>query len=75
MRDGVVITTSLFWGTPLASHGFFASTATITIFGEILPQATCSRYALAIGARTVWIVQIFKYLLFVITWPIAQKET
>ena len=52
--------------------GFFASTATITIFGEILPQATCSRYALAIGARTVWIVQIFKYLLLLITWPIAK---
>jgi len=52
--------------------GFFASTFTIVIFGEILPQATCARYALAIGARTVWIVQIFKYLLFVITWPIAK---
>ena len=63
-----ILSADIFDGT----IGFLASTFTIVIFGEIIPQATCSRYALAIGARTVWIVQIFKYLLLIITWPMAK---
>ena len=31
--------------------GFFLSTAFVVVFGEIIPQATCSRYALIIGAN------------------------
>ena len=37
-------------------------------------QRTCAstvRYALAIGGKSVWLVQIFKYLLFIVAKPIA----
>jgi len=51
--------------------GFFVSTAVITVFGEIIPQAFCSRYALEVGAKTVWLVWPLMWLMFVIAYPIA----
>lgn len=51
--------------------GFFASTVLIVVFGEITPQSICSRYGLAVGAYTVWVVRIFILLLYVIAKPIA----
>eukprot|EP01084_Bolivina_argentea_P088728 160204_1 len=51
--------------------GFIVSTAVIVIFGEIIPQAICSRHALAIGAKTTWIVWIFMILLAPMAWPIS----
>jgi len=51
--------------------GFLISTALIVVFGEIVPQALCSRYALAIGAKTVWIVWPLMALMAVIAWPIS----
>lgn len=56
------------------ASGFIAgivSTGLIVIFGEIIPQATFSRYALQFGASTSWLVRIFIVLFFPITWPIA----
>ena len=47
------------------------ATGLIVIFGEIIPQATFARYALAVGARTAWLVKIFIIILFPICWPIA----
>lgn len=47
------------------------STLLITILGEIVPQAVLSRHALAIGAKTVWIVKIFLFLLYPIAKPIS----
>lgn len=41
------------------------------IFGEILPQAVCSRYALAIGSRTVPIVRFIMILFYPISFPLA----
>lgn len=51
--------------------GFVVSTAVIVIFGEIVPQALCSRYGLCIGAHTVWLVKFFVVLVFLIAKPIA----
>eukprot|EP00435_Cladocopium_sp_Y103_P063573 s718_g25.t1 len=51
--------------------GFLVSTALIVVFGEILPQAACSRYALQVGARTVPIVRFLMILFFVITKPMS----
>ena len=31
----------------------------------------CSRYGLAIGARTIWITKIFMIAFFVVAWPIS----
>ncbi|MFT7612910.1 MAG: CBS domain containing-hemolysin-like protein [Parvicellaceae bacterium] len=35
----------------------------IVVFGEILPEAAFSRYALTSGARSVWLVRLFIYCL------------
>lgn len=44
------------------------STALIFIFGEVLPQATCARYAVKVGYNTAWLVRIFMFIM----WPIAK---
>jgi len=48
------------------------STALIVIFGEILPQATFSRFALHLGAKTTWLVKIFIIIFYPFTYPIAK---
>jgi metal transporter CNNM len=63
---------SIFLGTlaPGIIAGIVATTL-IVIFGEIVPQATFSRYGLAFGARVVWLVRFFIILLYPICKPIA----
>ncbi|KAG0553423.1 hypothetical protein KC19_12G010400 [Ceratodon purpureus] len=39
----------------------------VLAFGEVIPQAICSRYGLAVGANMVWLVNI----MMVICWPLA----
>lgn len=51
--------------------GFISSTFLIVIFGEILPQALCSRYALAIGSKTVPLVKVIMVLVWPIAFPLA----
>eukprot|EP00931_Biecheleriopsis_adriatica_P065901 TRINITY_DN40351_c0_g1_i1.p1 TRINITY_DN40351_c0_g1~~TRINITY_DN40351_c0_g1_i1.p1 ORF type:complete len:620 (+),score=120.04 TRINITY_DN40351_c0_g1_i1:37-1860(+) len=51
--------------------GFAVSTGLIVIFGEILPQACCAKYALQIGARAVYIVKFLLALFFVLTYPMS----
>lgn len=48
-----------------------AATGLIVIFGEIIPQAVFSRFALLLGARIAWLVKIIIFILLPITWPIA----
>lgn len=47
------------------------STVLIVIFGEIIPQAFFSRHALTLGAKTVWLVKIFIFLLYPIAYPLS----
>ncbi|KAL3799436.1 hypothetical protein HJC23_013891 [Cyclotella cryptica] len=51
--------------------GFFASTFSIVIFGEIIPQAVCSRFPLQVGEKAVPIVKVFIVLLAVVAYPLA----
>ncbi|KNC49987.1 metal transporter CNNM4 [Thecamonas trahens ATCC 50062] len=52
--------------------GFLLSTVLIVIFGEIMPQAGCSRHGLMVGAYTVWIVKVFMFLMAPLAWPISK---
>ena len=47
------------------------STLSIVLFGEIIPQALCSRHGLAVGARTVWLTKFFMLLTFPLSYPIS----
>jgi len=52
------------------SAGLIA-TGLIVILGEIAPQAVFSRFALSLGAKTAWLVKIFIFIFYPISWPIA----
>jgi metal transporter CNNM len=52
--------------------GFLVSTFMIVIFGEIIPQATCSRYALQIGSRSLPVVKSFIFALYIICKPLSM---
>eukprot|EP00667_Euglena_gracilis_P007205 EG_transcript_7279 len=51
--------------------GLVLSTVVITLFGEILPMAACTKHALQIGAWAVPIVSLLMTLLYPIAKPIA----
>lgn len=55
--------------------GFWAviiATSLVVIFGEILPQAICSRYPLEIGAKAAPVFSIFMYALWIICKPLSM---
>jgi len=54
--------------------GIFAvllSTALITVFGEILPQALFTKYSMSIGVRVAGLVNVLMWVLYPICAPIA----
>jgi metal transporter CNNM len=51
--------------------GFLVSTAVIVIFGEILPQAACSRYALQIGSRAIPLIKVIICLFLPVSAPLG----
>lgn len=51
--------------------GMLITTAIVLVFGEVIPQAVCSRYALVIGAHTMWILYLFMIMTFPISFPLS----
>lgn len=48
------------------------STLAIVMFGEISPQAICSRYGLAVGARTIYITKAVMIITAPLSYPISK---
>jgi metal transporter CNNM len=66
-------TLSIYLGT--VASGVVAgviATALIVVFGEIIPQAVISRYALWFGAKTIWFTKFAIVICYPIAWPIAK---
>ncbi|XP_065854880.1 DUF21 domain-containing protein At4g14240-like isoform X2 [Euphorbia lathyris] len=44
----------------------------VLFFGEVIPQAICSRYGLAVGSNFVWLVRVLMVICYPIAYPIGK---
>ncbi|EQC36145.1 hypothetical protein SDRG_06261 [Saprolegnia diclina VS20] len=52
--------------------GFLLTTVILVIFGELIPQALCSRHPLSIGGKSVPIVKFFMVIFYIAARPVAS---
>ncbi|KAK9073741.1 hypothetical protein SSX86_006335 [Deinandra increscens subsp. villosa] len=48
------------------------SVSFVLFFGEVIPQAVCTRYGLAIGSSFIWLVKILMIICYPIAYPIGK---
>ncbi|OAE26207.1 hypothetical protein AXG93_3457s1340 [Marchantia polymorpha subsp. ruderalis] len=48
------------------------SVTLLLMFGEILPQAVCSRYGLAVGAAVAPLVRVLLFVMFPVAFPLSK---
>ena len=68
-------TLTIFLDTLTGGGGLIAvifATLGIVIFGEIIPQAICSRYGLQVGAQTIWLTKFFMLLTSPLSFPLSK---
>ncbi|CAI0559743.1 unnamed protein product [Linum tenue] len=44
----------------------------VLFFGEVIPQAICTRYGLAVGANLAWLVRVLMIICYPIAFPIGK---
>ncbi|ETW01996.1 hypothetical protein H310_06514 [Aphanomyces invadans] len=85
-RDGNLLLTTLLLGNVAVNSllsilmaditsgflGFIVSTIVIVLFGEIFPQAACSRHALAIGAKSIPVVKVIITMFYAFAKPVSM---
>eukprot|EP00898_Chlorokybus_atmophyticus_P008551 jgi/Chlat1/8698/Chrsp88S08081 len=45
------------------------SVTLVLVFGEVLPQAVCSRHGMAIGAKSAWLVRVLMLVCYPVAYP------
>ncbi len=53
-------------------YAAIGSTLLIVCFGEIIPQAVCSRFGLAVGANTIFLMYFFMFVTSPLAFPISK---
>lgn len=53
-------------------YSLIVATFGIVLLGEILPQTICSCFGLVVGAKTVWLANIFLILTFPVSYPFGK---
>ncbi|XP_021844196.1 DUF21 domain-containing protein At4g14240 isoform X2 [Spinacia oleracea] len=48
------------------------SVTLVLSFGEVIPQAICTRYGLAVGANFIWFVRVLMIVTYPISFPISK---
>lgn len=48
------------------------SVTLVLAFGEVIPQAVCSKHGLAIGANLVWLVRVLMLICWPISYPVGK---
>ncbi|OQS05476.1 hypothetical protein THRCLA_02397 [Thraustotheca clavata] len=84
-KDGHLLLTTLLFGNVAVNSimaivmadmtsgvlGFLMTTVVLVIFGELIPQALCSKHPLAIGAKALPIIRVIIILFYIFAKPIA----